>query len=129
MLKRCLAKLFSFIVVKKIESTYNKAPEIQAKTLKQLIKKAKITEFGRDHNFSKIFSHKEFCNNVPVRNYEELNSYIEKVKKEVKMSYGQENQSILPKLLAQLVGQNSYPLQKTQCPTTLNPLETRYCFI
>ena len=67
MLKRCLAKLFSLIVVKKIESTYNKAPDIQAKILKQLIKKAKSTKFGRDHNFSNIFSHTDFRNNVPVR--------------------------------------------------------------
>ena len=81
MLKRCLAKLFSLIVVKKIESTYNKAPEIQAKILKQLIKKAKSTKFGRDHNFFNIFSHKDFCNNVPVRDYEQLYGYIEKVKK------------------------------------------------
>ena len=81
MLKRCLAKLFSLIVVKKIESTYNKAPDIQAKILKQLIKKAKSTKFGRDHNFSNIFSHKDFRNNVPVRDYEQLYGYIEKVKK------------------------------------------------
>ena len=80
MLKRCLAKLFSLIVVKKIESTYNKAPELQANILKQLIKKAKTTEFGTDHNFSNIFSHKDFCNNVPVRDYEQLSRYIEKVK-------------------------------------------------
>ena len=80
MLKRCLAKLFSLIVVKKIESTYNKAPELQANILKQLIKKAKTTEFGTDHNFSNILSHKDFCNNVPVRDYEQLNRYIEKVK-------------------------------------------------
>ena len=46
MLKRCLAKLFSLIVVKKIESTYNKAPELQAKILKQLIKKVEIY-FGK----------------------------------------------------------------------------------
>ena len=81
MLKRYLAKLFSLIIVKKIESTYNKAPELQAKILKQLIKKAKTTDFGRNHNFSKIFSYQDFCNNVPVRDYEQLHSYIEKVKK------------------------------------------------
>ena len=69
MLKRCLAKLFSLIVVKKIESTYNKVPELQAKILKHLIKKAKTTEFGRDHNFSNIFSHEDFTRNVPVRDY------------------------------------------------------------
>ena len=80
MLKRYLAQLFSLIIVKKIESTYNKAPELQAKILKQLIKKAKTTDFGRNHNFSKIFSYQDFCSNVPVRDYEQLYSYVEKVK-------------------------------------------------
>lgn len=81
MLKRCLARLFSLIIVKKIESTYHKAPKLQAKILKQLIKKGKTTEFGRDHNFSKIFSSEDFYNSVPVRDYEQLYGYIEKVKK------------------------------------------------
>jgi len=79
MLKRYLAKLFSLLVVKKIEYTYNKAPKLQAKILKQLIKKAKTTEFGRDHNFYNIFSHLDFCKNVPVRDYEQLSAYIQKV--------------------------------------------------
>ena len=118
MLKKCLAKLFSLIVVKKIESTYNNAPELQAKILKHLVKKAKTTEFGRDHNFSNIFSHQDFTGNVPVRDYEQLHGYIEKVKEGGEMSYGQENLSILPKPLEQLAAQNSYLLHKSQCLIT-----------
>ena len=50
----------------------------------------------KKHNFSKIFSYQDFCNNVPV---EIMNSsqLCRKIEGRRKMSCGQENQSILPK--------------------------------
>ena len=44
-----------------------------------LTQKAENTEFGKDHNFNAIKSHEDFVRNVPVRDYEELKGYIEKV--------------------------------------------------
>lgn len=52
----------------------------QKNILKKLIKKAEKTDFGKDHNFLKIKNYKNFINNVPVRNYEEFNGYINKIK-------------------------------------------------
>lgn len=46
----------------------------------QLIKTAQKTDFGADHNFAKITSHAEFVQQVPVRDYEALKPYIEKIK-------------------------------------------------
>lgn len=45
----------------------------------RLIQKAALTEFGRDHHFGKITSHADFVEHVPIRDYEELKPYIEKV--------------------------------------------------
>ncbi len=128
MLKRCLAQLFSLIVVKKIESTYNKAPELQAKILKELIKKAKSTKFGRDHNFSNIISYQDFCNSVPVRDYEQLYGYIEKVKE------GGEN--VLwpgkPKYFAKTSGTTSgaklIPITKESMPNHIKPARNALLF-
>ena len=53
-LKRFFARIFAFIVVNKIKRSYYKAPEIQRKTLKKLIEKAKNTSFGIEHNFNEI---------------------------------------------------------------------------
>lgn len=44
-----------------------------------LISKAKDTEFGRDHSFQKINTYQEFVASVPVRDYEGLKPYIDKV--------------------------------------------------
>ncbi len=52
----------------------------QENILKELIKTAKATEFGRDHRFSAIGSYEDFKKNVPIRDYELFKNYIEKVK-------------------------------------------------
>jgi len=53
--------------------------EVQKKVLSQLVNKASGTQFGKDHNFSKIQSHQEFKNQVPIKDYEGLRPYIEKM--------------------------------------------------
>jgi hypothetical protein len=52
----------------------------QQKVLKELVRKAENTAFGRDHHFSEIKSSKDFSANVPVRDYEQLTDYIQRVK-------------------------------------------------
>ncbi|MBC8643439.1 GH3 auxin-responsive promoter family protein [Flavobacterium lindanitolerans] len=55
--------------------------ETQERVFKNLIQQAKDTQFGKDHNFSGILSYSDFAKNVPIRDYEGLKTYIEKVKK------------------------------------------------
>ena len=80
MLKKIIAKLFASYVVSQIESTYSKAAKIQKKTLIKLIKKASKTQFGLDHKFDNINDFKSFKSLVPVRDYEGIKNYIDKVK-------------------------------------------------
>ena len=56
------------------------AVEDQEKLMKSLIKTAKQTEFGKDHQFEKIESYEDFKQQIPVRDYEQLKPYIEKIK-------------------------------------------------
>jgi len=51
----------------------------QKKTFNSLINKAKGTLFGIDHEFSKINSYDDFRKKVPVRDYEGLKPYVEKM--------------------------------------------------
>ena len=44
-----------------------------------LISDASDTQFGRDHNFKNIKTHADFVKHVPVRDYEALKSYVEKM--------------------------------------------------
>ncbi len=46
--------------------------ESQSKTLRQLIRKARDTRFGRDHGFEKIRDLQDYQASVPVRNYEDF---------------------------------------------------------
>ena len=55
-------------------------PELtQAKVFKENIRKAKNTVFGKDHNFESIRNYADFKKNVPIRDYEELKPYVEKI--------------------------------------------------
>lgn len=78
-IKTFSAKLFASYIRKKINSWSSRPEEIQRKVFQDLIKKAKHTEFGRDHAFEKINSPEDFAAKVPVRDYEELKPYVEKV--------------------------------------------------
>ena len=78
--KRFLARIFAFVVVNKIKRSYYNAPEIQRKTLKKLIEKAKNTSFGIEHNFNEIKYHEDFIKRVPVRDYEQIKKYIDRIK-------------------------------------------------
>ena len=53
----------------------------QQKVFEQLIKKGKKTAFGKDHKLNKITSYEAFRNEVPIRDYEGIKPYIERIKK------------------------------------------------
>ena len=80
-IKSAAAKLFALKIYKKTQAWANNPIETQNKVLQQLIKEAKGTQFGIDHHFHTIKSSADFANQVPVRDYEALKSYVDKVVK------------------------------------------------
>lgn len=52
----------------------------QQHIFEQLIKTAAKTTFGTDHHFDTIKTHEDFVNQVPVRDYEAMVPYIDKIK-------------------------------------------------
>ncbi|MFC5272243.1 GH3 auxin-responsive promoter family protein [Adhaeribacter terreus] len=54
--------------------------QAQQAVLADIIKKAANTAFGKDHGFSNIKTHQDFVKAVPVRDYEGLKSYFDRVK-------------------------------------------------
>jgi len=78
-LKAALSKPFAKFVAKKINKWSSKPLETQQKVFRNLISKAEHTTFGKDHNFKNITSFEEFQANVPIRDYEELKPYVERV--------------------------------------------------
>lgn len=78
-LKALLAIPFSKLVQRNIKKWSSRPILTQELVFKSLINKAKSTEFGKDHDFHKIKSHKDFINKVPVRDYEALKPYVDKM--------------------------------------------------
>lgn len=52
----------------------------QQRVFKTLLREGKNTLFGKEHDFQNIFSYEDFKKRVPVRDYEGLKPYIEKIK-------------------------------------------------
>jgi hypothetical protein len=46
----------------------------------KIVEQAANTAFGRDHHFSKIRTYEDFKQVIPIRDYEDLKPYIERVK-------------------------------------------------
>ena len=67
--------------IKKINFSTNFPYKTQKKVLNNLIEKGKHSSFGKEHNFNKITSYKEFKKYVPIRSYEELYPYIKRIKR------------------------------------------------
>ena len=78
-LKSILAKPFAKRVYKSIQKWANNPIETQEKVFQNLINEAALTEFGKDHDFKNIHSYQDFVNRVPIRDYEDLKPYVEKV--------------------------------------------------
>ncbi len=78
-LKSVLAKPFARRIYKNIQKWSNNPVETQEKVFQNLILKAVDTEFGKDHDFISINSHADFVKSVPIRDYEALKPYVEKV--------------------------------------------------
>jgi hypothetical protein len=80
-IKSIAAKIFAQKIYKKTQLWANNPIETQKKVLQKLIKDAKQTQFGIDHHFDQIKDEKDFAKQVPVRDYEALKPYVDKVVK------------------------------------------------
>ncbi|MEK9603710.1 MAG: GH3 auxin-responsive promoter family protein [Flavobacteriaceae bacterium] len=79
MIKKIGAKIFAAFVHNKNQKWIKNPIAAQQKTFNYLIKKARETDFGRDHDFHKIKNYKDFQSLVPVRDYEGIRSYVDKM--------------------------------------------------
>lgn len=78
-LKAALAKPFAKRVYKSVQKWANNPVETQHEVFQKLISDAAATQFGKDHDFISINTHEDFVKRVPVRDYEDLKPYVERV--------------------------------------------------
>ena len=78
-LKSALSKPFAAWVNRQVSRWKNNPIAAQDKVFFALLNKAKSTAFGQDHGFETIKTYQDFKNSVPIRDYEQLRPYIERV--------------------------------------------------
>jgi hypothetical protein len=78
-IKSVLAKPFAKIVASKVKKWAANPVATQQKVFAYIIHSAAQTAFGKDHNFANIASHNDFIKQVPIRDYEALKPYVERV--------------------------------------------------
>lgn len=79
--KSVAAKLFASIINKKTQKWASNPVATQEKVFRNLIRQAKTTQFGTDHHFDTIKTFADFAQHVPIRDYEELRPYVDRVVK------------------------------------------------
>lgn len=78
-IRSVLAKPFAAYIASETNKWSLNPGSYQQKIFRELIDGAKHTTFGKDHGFSTIRTYEDFKKQVPVRDYEDLKGYVEKV--------------------------------------------------
>lgn len=78
-IKAALSKPFAKLIAKRIHKWSSQPFKTQQKVFKNLIEEAAHTVFGQDHGFNEITSYNDFKSKVPIRDYEDLRPYVERV--------------------------------------------------
>ena len=80
MLFDIILKSFAKIISSRYKLADINADENQYKILMRLISANKNCMFGKEHNFNRIKSYSNYTKNVPIRDYEGIKKYIEKIR-------------------------------------------------
>jgi len=78
-LKSALSKPFAAFAVWQINKWKKNAVAAQQKIMLQLVSEAASTAFGRDHQFDAINNYDDYKLKIPVRDYEGLKPYMDRV--------------------------------------------------
>lgn len=119
-IKSVAAKLFASKIYHKTLAWAKKPVETQNEIFKGLINSARGTEFGVDHHFNKIKNVEDFQKNVPIRDYEDLKTYIEKVKSGKENVLWKGKPLYFAKTSGTTSGAKYIPLTKESMPTHVN---------
>ncbi len=79
-IKSILAKPAAGFISSSVEKWKKRAVQDQLKWMNKLIQGASNTAFGRDHNFDKIQTYQDFKKNIPIKDYEGIKPYVERIK-------------------------------------------------
>lgn len=119
-IKSFLAKPFASYTHAKIRKGMATALHDQDAILKELLKVAKSTEFGKEHGLDKVSSYEEFKKAVPIRDYEAYKPYVEKIKEGKHNILWKGKPIYLAKTSGTTSGVKYIPITKESIPNHIN---------
>jgi phenylacetate-coenzyme A ligase PaaK-like adenylate-forming protein len=78
-IKAIAARLFAKFIHHKNQQWINRPIQTQQAVFSKLIASAQHTQFGRDHAYAEIKTHQDFIARIPIRDYEALKPYVDRV--------------------------------------------------
>lgn len=78
-IRSVLAKPFAALIAAQTKKWASNPELYQNQTLIELVSKAQSTSFGVDHGFSDIKNYQDFKSQIPIRDYEGLTPYIDRI--------------------------------------------------
>jgi hypothetical protein len=111
---------FASYIVNEQKSWSLRPYETQDAVFQSLLKEAKHTAFGKDHAFADIKSYDDFKKNVPIRDYEDLKPYIERILKGEKNILWKDKPLYFAKTSGTTSGTKYIPLSRESVPYHIN---------
>ncbi|WP_417558385.1 GH3 auxin-responsive promoter family protein [Mesoflavibacter zeaxanthinifaciens] len=118
--KSILAKPFAKRIYKKVQKWANNPIETQEKVFKNLISEATETAFGKDHDFISVNTYEDFVKRVPIRDYEDLKPYVDRVVDGEENVLWKGKPLYFAKTSGTTSGAKYIPLTKDSMPTHVN---------
>lgn len=115
-IKASLSKIYAAINARKISRWRSNAVAIQENVFHQLLDAAWHTAFGKDHQFTEIRNYEDFKKRVPIRDYEGLRNYVDRVVKGESNVLWPGKPSYLAKTSGTTSGVKYIPLTKESLP-------------
>jgi len=119
-IKSFLAKPFAAYIYKGIRKSMLTAVEDQESILKQLLKTGRITEYGKEHGLVNVNDYEEFRQAIPIRDYEQMRPYVDKIKEGKHNILWKGRPIYLAKTSGTTSGVKYIPITKDSIPNHIN---------
>lgn len=119
-IRSILAKPFAAFIAAETKKWSQNPHAYQEKLRQYLIREAGHTQFGKDHDFGSVKNYDDFKKNIPVRDYEELKPYVEKVTKGESDILWKGKPAYFAKTSGTTSGTKYIPLSKESVPYHIN---------
>lgn len=119
-IRSILAKPFASYIASQTRAWSLNPIRYQERIFKYLLKEAQNTVFGKEHGFSQIKTYGDFKKNVPVRDYEELKPYFDRVVKGESDILWPGKPEYLAKTSGTTSGTKYIPITKASIPNHIN---------